>query len=276
MSSDDSLSTVLKCMLKGAADFLLKPVRRNELRNIWQHVWRRQTPPAGHIPPMSYDAQHKIEAIAQNNAASDQSSDCATLTQKNRECGEKESDDQGFSQLKCRSASNLANAEREKYEKHVKLDKESVDSGCKAGERSNKLGAPCNGPYNSTALKLGEELGFAQTLTRVERLGTERDRENTHITHCNGSEPFKPSASAIDLISTFDNSSKCTYGHSGSNVGTNEFEFCPQLELSLRRFYPITSNGKGVDEKYSLNHSNASAFSWYNSKTLQPFFSNVS
>uniref|UniRef100_A0A2P2M207 Uncharacterized protein MANES_01G239500 n=2 Tax=Rhizophora mucronata TaxID=61149 RepID=A0A2P2M207_RHIMU len=272
MSSDDSLSTVLKCMLKGAADFLLKPVRRNELRNIWQHVWRRQTPPAGHIPPMSYDAQHKIEAIAQNNAASDQSSDCATLTQKNRECGEKESDDQGFSQLKCRSASNLANAEREKYEKHVKLDKESVDSGCKAGERSNKLGAPCNGPYNSTALKLGEELGFAQTLTRVERLGTERDRENTHITHCNGSEPFKPSASAIDLISTFDNSSKCTYGHSGSNVGTNEFEFCPQLELSLRRFYPITSNGKGVDEKYSLNHSNASAFSWYNSKTLQPFF----
>ena len=41
MSSHDSISVVLKCMLKGAADFLIKPVRKNELRNLWQHVWRR-------------------------------------------------------------------------------------------------------------------------------------------------------------------------------------------------------------------------------------------
>lgn len=41
MSSHDSVSMVLKCMLKGAADFLIKPVRKNELRNLWQHVWRR-------------------------------------------------------------------------------------------------------------------------------------------------------------------------------------------------------------------------------------------
>lgn len=43
MSSHDSISMVLKCMLKGAADFLIKPVRRNELRNLWQHVWRRHS-----------------------------------------------------------------------------------------------------------------------------------------------------------------------------------------------------------------------------------------
>lgn len=43
MSSHDSISVVLKCMLKGAADFLIKPVRKNELRNLWQHVWRRHT-----------------------------------------------------------------------------------------------------------------------------------------------------------------------------------------------------------------------------------------
>lgn len=43
MSSRDSISMVLKCMLKGAADFLIKPVRRNELRNLWQHVWRRHS-----------------------------------------------------------------------------------------------------------------------------------------------------------------------------------------------------------------------------------------
>lgn len=42
MSSYDSVSIVYKCMLRGAADFLVKPVRKNELKNLWQHVWRRQ------------------------------------------------------------------------------------------------------------------------------------------------------------------------------------------------------------------------------------------
>lgn len=43
MSAHDSVSTVYKCMLRGASDFLVKPVRKNELKNLWQHVWRRQS-----------------------------------------------------------------------------------------------------------------------------------------------------------------------------------------------------------------------------------------
>lgn len=43
MSTQDSVSTVYKCMLRGAADYLVKPIRRNELRNLWQHVWRKQS-----------------------------------------------------------------------------------------------------------------------------------------------------------------------------------------------------------------------------------------
>ncbi|KAJ8899847.1 hypothetical protein K2173_019550 [Erythroxylum novogranatense] len=41
MSSHDSMSLVLKCLSKGAVDFLVKPIRKNELKNLWQHVWRR-------------------------------------------------------------------------------------------------------------------------------------------------------------------------------------------------------------------------------------------
>ncbi|CAI5471178.1 unnamed protein product [Closterium sp. Yama58-4] len=41
MSSHDSMEMVLKCFQRGAADFLVKPVRKNELKNLWQHVWRR-------------------------------------------------------------------------------------------------------------------------------------------------------------------------------------------------------------------------------------------
>ncbi|XP_024024728.1 two-component response regulator-like PRR37 isoform X2 [Morus notabilis] len=41
MSSHDSRSMVLKCLSKGAVDFLVKPIRKNELKNLWQHVWRK-------------------------------------------------------------------------------------------------------------------------------------------------------------------------------------------------------------------------------------------
>ncbi|KAG2670269.1 hypothetical protein I3760_14G077900 [Carya illinoinensis] len=41
MSSHDSMGIVFKCLSKGAVDFLAKPIRKNELKNLWQHVWRR-------------------------------------------------------------------------------------------------------------------------------------------------------------------------------------------------------------------------------------------
>ncbi|GAV71381.1 Response_reg domain-containing protein/CCT domain-containing protein [Cephalotus follicularis] len=41
MSSHDSMNIVFKCLSKGAVDFLAKPIRKNELKNLWQHVWRR-------------------------------------------------------------------------------------------------------------------------------------------------------------------------------------------------------------------------------------------
>ncbi|XP_071910466.1 two-component response regulator-like PRR73 isoform X3 [Coffea arabica] len=40
-SSHDSMGLVFKCLSKGAVDFLVKPIRKNELKNLWQHVWRR-------------------------------------------------------------------------------------------------------------------------------------------------------------------------------------------------------------------------------------------
>ncbi|KAA3489583.1 two-component response regulator-like APRR3 [Gossypium australe] len=41
MSSHDCINLVFKCLSKGAVDFLVKPIRKNELKNLWQHVWRR-------------------------------------------------------------------------------------------------------------------------------------------------------------------------------------------------------------------------------------------
>ncbi|CAE6118590.1 unnamed protein product [Arabidopsis arenosa] len=69
MSTQDSVNTVYKCMLKGAADYLVKPLRRNELRNLWQHVWRRQTSLAPDSFPLDESVgQQKAEGASANNS----------------------------------------------------------------------------------------------------------------------------------------------------------------------------------------------------------------
>lgn len=42
MSSLDSMTVIFKCLTMGAVDFLIKPVRKNELKNIWKHIWKRR------------------------------------------------------------------------------------------------------------------------------------------------------------------------------------------------------------------------------------------
>ncbi|MCL7038288.1 hypothetical protein MKW94_021536 [Papaver nudicaule] len=42
MSAQDDVSVVVKCLKRGAADYLVKPLRTNELLNLWTHMWRRR------------------------------------------------------------------------------------------------------------------------------------------------------------------------------------------------------------------------------------------
>ena len=73
MSTQDSVNTVYKCMLKSAADYLVKPLRRNELRNLWQHVWRRQSSQSlvpGSFPIDESVGHEKPEGASANNSTS--------------------------------------------------------------------------------------------------------------------------------------------------------------------------------------------------------------
>ncbi|KAK4787427.1 hypothetical protein SAY86_011260 [Trapa natans] len=75
MSSHYSFSTVYKCMMRGAADYPVKPIQRNELKNLWQHVWRRQSSTSGTDGAHNQDGElQKNEATAENNAESNHSS----------------------------------------------------------------------------------------------------------------------------------------------------------------------------------------------------------
>lgn len=298
MSSHDSISMVLKCMLKGAADFLVKPVRKNELRNLWQHVWRRHAPTSGHVSQNLSIAQNKVEVSSENNTASNHSSDYVVSAQKKKECSEKGSDVQsssttpyleaesaymenmqGFSQLKCRSVSNLSNEEIRKHEDCIELDKEPDRLESLTGGKIITLGsevAPGNEGYHSAAFRWEESHCRAKRVTSGDGVGPASHIENTDITgenHGCNEKWIEPSSGAIDLISTFDNYPKDRNQFSSSNDGISKDGFAPQLELSLRRFQPCSSKNHGSDERHTLNHSNSSAFSWYNNgKSLQPLF----
>lgn len=73
MSSQSSQESVLKAFEAGAKDYLIKPVRRNELATLWQHVWRvnRDLLPCNSSKPRSLPT--KVKAYAGPEAALDSS-----------------------------------------------------------------------------------------------------------------------------------------------------------------------------------------------------------
>lgn len=71
MSSNGDTNTVMKYITNGASDFLIKPVRIEELKNIWQHVLRKQIGENG----KSNNAQYLDQVSYQPTIAT---STCAT------------------------------------------------------------------------------------------------------------------------------------------------------------------------------------------------------
>nr|GMC98637.1 two-component response regulator-like APRR5 [Ipomoea batatas] len=206
MSSNDSVSMVYKCMLRGAADFLVKPVRKNELRNLWQHVWRRQ-------------AANRIDNL--NGPVS---------PTRNEDCNEKGSDDEN-SCVKLEMEIGGENTEHlEESEQRFQGSSLPIHPQKQEQEDHNQIG---DGDVNVNDDEDEDDLAY-----------------------------LKSSKQAIDLIGAFDNSPKCDYRSSCSKDSADKVESLPPLDLSLTR-YPSGSLNR-------LNHSDASAFTRYINKGLQP------
>ncbi|MED6196881.1 hypothetical protein PIB30_051417 [Stylosanthes scabra] len=82
MSSHDSMGIAFKCLSKGAVDFLVKPIRRNELRNLWQHVWRRCHSSSGSGSESGThnrkSAKTRSNDASENNSDSSDENDCGS------------------------------------------------------------------------------------------------------------------------------------------------------------------------------------------------------
>lgn len=75
MSTHDSMGLVFKCLSKGAVDFLIKPIRKNELKNLWQHVWRRCHSSSGSGSESGVQTQKSVKHRGSDESGNDSDSD---------------------------------------------------------------------------------------------------------------------------------------------------------------------------------------------------------
>ncbi|GAB4826105.1 hypothetical protein Ancab_008975 [Ancistrocladus abbreviatus] len=255
MSLQDSVGMVYKCMLRGAADFLVKPIRINELKNLWQHVWRRQSVHLSTraLGPEDESAAEKVEATAENNAPSNRSTGSKAGTPRQEECVQKDSDAQ-------------SSCTRPDLEAESAIMEEAEDlSQPKQGEllvQNVKILDQAN--YGNSGQKQGmHESSVAAGNTKGGAVHGQSQGKVTDLctSICNDS-------AAINLIEAFGNHSRGSFGTSFPNNGADNFE-SSQLDLSLRGCH-LSGPENNTNEKQVLNHSNASAFSRYVNKTSQP------
>ncbi|KAL9251458.1 Two-component response regulator-like PRR95-like protein [Drosera capensis] len=240
MSSQDSISMVYKCMLRGAADYLVKPIRINELKNLWQHVWRRQSQFGNGT--LSHQegtvAQEKAEATAENNAVSSHSSGSKACSWKQEDIVKKWSD--------ARSSCTKADLEAESANMEEKPDFPHQNMA--------KTSFMCQAPP--------KEINVQSVAAKWQ---TSQEVVNClNIPSLNTGAPENSSREAINLIEAFVNKTRDNFGATPAENGHHEYE-PSQLDLSLRRF-----PGNNANEKVILNHSGASAFSRYIYKPMQP------
>ncbi|KAF6136248.1 hypothetical protein GIB67_001657 [Kingdonia uniflora] len=274
MSSYDSMNAVLKCTSRGAADFLVKPLRKNELKNLWQHVWRKKS-------LKDLTDKRKLEAVNEDNFSFKHSSDCVEYINENKECSEKGSDAQSSCTKPDIEIESICIQDLQELS-HPKFRSASLINGVNALK------------YGGCEIKLDEKLLMDRyddqgmiTMNPREDVASKPCSEDTEIYNENKQgykEHSQPLREAVDFIGAFDNHLNAynTYYqqllidganvYSHSNDAATRFSSTPLLELSLNGSRPNDHKIYQNDDRRKVNHSSVSAFSRYNNKTVQPHF----
>ena len=233
MSSNDAVSMVFKCMLKGAADFLVKPIRKNELRNLWQHVWRKQLA-NGEIDVQQIQQEENVaEQHGQKTEMTKAEHSIQNVVRRNRDCSEQESDAQ----------SSCTRSEPEAESKHTNsfLEFKQITERQSSTDPKNTL--ENRDPENPSDNK---------------RKKASTDIEVVHIVD---DEPKPSTPMEVDIVRT-----------NSQGNGDKWFSIpAHQLELSLRRSDYGRTEDQEKNDTRTLNHSTSSAFSLYNCRPISSF-----
>ncbi|XP_020413347.1 two-component response regulator-like APRR5 isoform X2 [Prunus persica] len=265
MSSQDSISTVYKCMMRGVSDYLVKPIRKNELTNLWQHVWRRQSDESV--------GQQKNEATSENDAASNHSSGCGASVQRNKENMEKGTDSQS-SCTKPDFETESAPVDMQEFSQQIQgqnflgdlrmqKDEANINFGEKLVMHKNAARGPTVDAYEDmdTAISLGEGVS-PESQRRDANMASEACDNNDLLVNS--------SKDATDFFGVFNNYPNRNQRNSSSSNRPRTFDSAPHLDLSLRRSDSSGFENQTTEKRHTLGHSNASAFSRYINRPMQP------
>ncbi|TYG42827.1 hypothetical protein ES288_D12G288200v1 [Gossypium darwinii] len=246
MSSQDSVSTVYKCMLRGAADYLVKPVRRNELRNLWQHAWRRQSSIiGGNFPGDESIGRKQVEATSENDAA--RQTDKGSDTQNS--CIKPDMEAESADMETIQEFSDLIKGKSQPSGSQMHEAHDCLNQNLLMHETKTSVNA-CKDPNLTTAYK-GVEL--------------ECQRTNMNISVEAGNALADSPREAIDFMGTFNRN----FNFSSIN-STSKFDSSPPLDLSLRRCNNNDFENNVTRERPILWHPNSSAFTRYSNRLSQP------
>ncbi|CAA7396845.1 unnamed protein product [Spirodela intermedia] len=295
MSSHDSVSVVFKCMQKGAVDFLVKPVRKNELRNLWQHVWRRHRSIRHTNEPENMPNNRSVsENMSDNNAASnDVSANAIKSPRIIQSCDDDDNQSSGNKPLTQIGSTEKQGAFRVEDRKSSRVTKsQSRQAGDEATSMANesKMHDSCKLSDNVLGIQVGaimsiQENNISQNVQEQTDISDEpicRGKELDYVreTDCVDADrrPFhqdvvllKSQERIINFIGLVNNErcdSKGEKTFCKSKVLSNRGNTCIADSSSPREFSVRTQQlnhcvKNGFQEKDVLNHSAASAFSRY-------------
>ncbi|RYR73608.1 hypothetical protein Ahy_A02g008034 isoform C [Arachis hypogaea] len=263
MSSRDSMGLVFKCLSKGAVDFLVKPVRKNELKNLWQHVWRRC---------------HSSLEKSDNNSGSNDEDDNGSIGLNNGDGSDNGSGTQSSwtkqavevdSPKPVSRWDQIAECPDSTCAQVVHSNAEicgikMVPPSTKEGQEQNERLIKAAGSKHSNTIDVGpSKFNDQRNRGQQDNCGNQSNNRSCKgpslsdaITSTSGSQMHTAEFEAKDRRPrSLDIENKCTI----------DAKDLPSLELSLKRLRGVKDAGITIqDERNVLRHSDLSAFSRYN------------
>ncbi|CAH2069367.1 unnamed protein product [Thlaspi arvense] len=240
MSSHDSMVLVFKCLSNGAVDFLVKPIRKNELKNLWQHVWRRCHSSSGSGSESGIQNKKSVKT-----ESSEGSEDDASMSDEDHgndngsnglSNGDGGSDNGSGTQSSWTKRASDINITSPSYQlpDATNMNPGTYGNGC---ERKLKEVEDQNEHIGDVAIGTGSQAGMCMS-KKAEVPG---DLENDAKSSVKALE-----RNNIDML----------------NRSSSNPEDLQSLELSLRK--PREAGDHRISDRSVLRHSNHSAFAKYN------------
>ncbi|KAK7285113.1 hypothetical protein RJT34_19873 [Clitoria ternatea] len=277
MSSHDSMGLVFKCLSKGAVDFLVKPIRKNELKNLWQHVWRRCHSSSGSGSESGTQTQKSVKS--------------KSLEKFDNSSGSDDEDENGSAGLNNGDGSDDGSGTQSSWTKQA-VEIDSPKPVSKWNQITECPDSTCAQVVHSNAEICGTKvipLATHECPEPKEQLETSKFNEQItggqlDLNYKNQSSKVRGRGRSSSDAITSTSDSKMHVGEFEApirrlnssdieNKATTKNEELPSLELSLKRLRGVKDAAiKIQDERNVLRRSDLSAFSRYkaasNAKTF--------